>query len=171
MLSAVTMTACNAARAEDHQPLSNGRDYTSGPMIQVAYEPFTTDTSGELDSPEVNVTVEAAAPTAPTLIPYSPATRDPMEPLGKQELLSVLRDAGWPDYLLEAASSVAWCESNWTPGVLGSGQYLGLFQLWSGWFRYAGLDVNDWRDATINARAARAAYLYSGGWGQWECRP
>ena len=59
--------------------------------------------------------------------------------LTEGELTAVLQSAGWPEELIPAALSVAWCESKWSPSAIGdSGSSVGLFQLnKQTWFIYA----------------------------------
>lgn len=105
----------------------------------------------------------------------------PIEPAGQlsaDELREVLRLAGWPEELWEAAGRVVGCESNLRPGAVGdSGRSVGLFQLnLETWFRYAGEDPEQWADPIVNARTAYATYIYDLGrgqpaWTQWTCKP
>ena len=98
--------------------------------------------------------------------------------LTEGELTAVLQSAGWPEELIPAALSVAWCESKWSPSAIGdSGSSVGLFQLnKQTWFIYAGEDSNMWMDPATNARTALATYYYdinrgSSPWKQWTCKP
>lgn len=82
----------------------------------------------------------------------------------------MLRAAGWPGDAIADAAAVAWCESRWRPAAVGdSGRSLGLMQLWSGWFAWAGEDTERWADPVVNARVALAVWRVYG-WAQWACR-
>lgn len=91
--------------------------------------------------------------------------------LTRAELDAVLEMAGWPGEARAEAAAVAWCESRWSPGAVGDGgSSLGLFQLWSGWFGWAGEDAGRWADPVVNARSALAVWR-AYGWAPWACRP
>lgn len=175
VLSAVTLTACHAGQVKSTQ-LVYGRDWKyPEPTAIEADPPPATSTPGELDSQELTVAVETATPPAtptPAAQTYSPPPLGFTESLGEEQLRQVLREAGWPEELHEQAMRVAWCESRWHPdSVNGQSGVTGLFQLWEGWYRYSGLNRDDWADPIVNARAAYGAFLYSGGWNQWQCQP
>jgi hypothetical protein len=93
------------------------------------------------------------------------------------EMEMVLAAAGWPPELVPDAMAVAWCESKFSPGAVGAGgAVLGLFQLWDGWFPWAGEDPDRWVDPVVNARVAlrvveRDRALGRDAWAQWTCRP
>lgn len=97
--------------------------------------------------------------------------------LSRAELDAVLAMAGWPPGLRDEAAAVAWCESRWSPGAVGDGgSSLGLFQLWSGWFAWAGADPGQWDDPVTNAKVALAVHqrdlgMGRSGWAQWSCQP
>lgn len=95
--------------------------------------------------------------------------------LTADELVAVLRLAGWPDSLIPEAMSVSWCESRWSPYAVGDGgNSLGLFQLWTGWFPAFHEDLSAWYDPLVNARVARYVYERRGRWGGgggWSCAP
>lgn len=96
--------------------------------------------------------------------------------LDRAELDAALALAGWPEEAREEAAKVAWCESRWSPRAVGdAGSSLGLFQLWSGWFDWAGVAVENWHDPVVNALVARLVYERDVArgrdpWSQWSCR-
>jgi hypothetical protein len=89
--------------------------------------------------------------------------------LTRDEVIAVLRADGAPEEWIPDLLTIAWCESQFSPWAKGdSGNSLGLFQLWSGWFR-AGEDPFD---ALTNARVAvrvREIRGRFGGGGGWSC--
>lgn len=89
--------------------------------------------------------------------------------LTEEEAIAVLRAAGAPEEWIPDMLTIAWCESKYSPHAKGdSGNSLGWFQLWSGWFR-AGEDPFD---ALTNARVAvrvREIRGRFGGGGGWSC--
>lgn len=97
--------------------------------------------------------------------------------LDRAELDAVLEVAGWPPELRQQAAEVAWCESRWSPYAVGDrGNSLGLFQLWSGWFSWAGVGVENWNDVVSNAQVALAVARRDiargrSPWAQWSCKP
>lgn len=92
--------------------------------------------------------------------------------LTREELEVVLAMAGWPQALRGEAAAVAWCESRWQTGAVGDGgSSLGLFQLWSGWFGWAGEPLEQWADPVTNAKVALAVHQRDLGWRQWSCQP
>lgn len=102
----------------------------------------------------------------------------PMTPIWPQvlndtELKHVLRLAEWPENRIDGAISIVWCESrNNTQAVGDNGQSLGMFQLNTMWWAYAGEDISHWDDPVVNARVALAVYGYLGRWGGgggWSC--
>lgn len=96
--------------------------------------------------------------------------------LSETQVVAVLEEAGWPAEQIPGAVAVAFCESRYNRLASGDGgRSLGLFQLWSGWFEYAGLP-HIWFDPVMNARAALVAFNYGvqrgqGPWSQWSCKP
>lgn len=114
----------------------------------------------------------AAAPTPPA----PPAWAEKAQ-LTEAEMGEVLEVSGWPTNLVAAATRVAWCESRFRPGAIGDGgNVLGLFQLWSGWFAYAGYPLEDWSVALTNAAVALTVYNYDIAhgrppWASWSCKP
>ena len=115
----------------------------------------------------------AAAPDVHT----APAPALHLGPLTPGEVRAALREAGSPEEWVEPLTSIAWCESRFSPGAVGdSGRSVGLFQLWTGWFPYAGEDFASWADPHVNARTALAIAHYSVARGQppfsqWTCQP
>lgn len=108
-----------------------------------------------------------------------------------QPIYQWLTAAGWPDHLLVAAASVAWCESRYRPGDIGDhGKAYGLFQIhqhqnpdgsvaW-GWWQYFDLISywldGLWADPVHNAKVAYMIYQYDidrgyAPWTQWTCKP
>lgn len=179
MLGAATFASCASAQREERFPtLVEGRDWFPAftPTIEAAPKLAATPTVQELDPAPVAIVDEAVTQEAPRPTPPPVYLAGPLatqaRALTESELESALRDAGWPDDLTGEAKRVAQCESHWHPGSVNSSSGVtGLFQLWSGWYRYAGLDVAQWADPVVNARAALAAYRYSDGWQQWACKP
>lgn len=103
--------------------------------------------------------------------------------LTREEMVAVLRAAGWPESVIPDALAVAWCESRYSPYAINGGNF-GLFQMNATdaatirgpWFRYWGLPEDAWSDPVTNATAARLTYEYSlarngYGWSPWSCRP
>lgn len=103
--------------------------------------------------------------------------------LTREEMIAVLRAAGWPESVIPDALAVAWCESRYSPYAINGGNF-GLFQMNATdaatirgpWFRYWGLPEDAWSDPVTNATAARLTYEYSlarngYGWSPWSCRP
>ena len=89
--------------------------------------------------------------------------------LTEAEMRALLAEAGAPAEWVPDMLTIAWCESKFSPLAKGdSGNSLGLWQLWSGWFR-AGEDPFD---ALTNARVAvrvREIRGRFGGAGGWSC--
>jgi len=89
--------------------------------------------------------------------------------LTEAEMRVLLAEAGAPAEWIAPMLTIAWCESKYSPGAVGdSGNSLGLYQLWSGWF-YAGEDPYD---PLTNARVAvrvREIRGRFGGGGGWSC--
>lgn len=89
--------------------------------------------------------------------------------LTETEMRALLAEAGAPAEWIAPMLTIAWCESKYSPGAVGdSGNSLGLYQLWSGWF-YAGEDPYD---PLTNARVAvrvREIRGRFGGGGGWSC--
>lgn len=89
--------------------------------------------------------------------------------LTEAQMRALLVEAGAPAEWTAPLLTIAWCESFYRPWVTGdSGNSLGLFQLWSGWFR-AGEDPFD---PLTNARVAvrvRETRGRFGGGGGWSC--
>ena len=98
-------------------------------------------------------------------------------PLPSGDLFDWLKAAGWPDRLLDEAVRVVSCESNGHPSSYRTDSDVwGLFQLWSGWWTYYGLNWEEWSDPVANARLARWVYTYDiergqPEWNQWQCKP
>lgn len=103
--------------------------------------------------------------------------------LTRDEVIAVLRAAGWPESAIPDALAVSWCESKWSPYAHNGGN-AGLFQLnvtdgattRGSWFAYWGLPEDGWSDPVTNATAARLTYEYSlarngYGWSPWSCKP
>lgn len=89
--------------------------------------------------------------------------------LTEAEMRALLAEAGAPAEWIAPMLTIAWCESKYSPGAVGdSGNSLGLFQLWAGWF-YGGEDPYD---PLTNARVAvrvREIRGRFGGGGGWSC--
>lgn len=123
--------------------------------------------------PTVEASVGAQQVAEPTVMPAERPGQ-----LTEAEMRDILLRAGWPESLHNEALAVAWCESRWSPGVVGDGgDSVGLFQLnLATWFPYAGEDASQWADPLVNARVAWATYQYDIGrgyspWKQWTCKP
>jgi hypothetical protein len=116
------------------------------------------------------------APGADVDAAYQPVVVAPTV-LAPSEVEAVLAAAGWPPGLVADAMAVAWCESRFAPGAVGAGgAVLGLFQLWRGWFAWAGVPLALWHDPVANAKVALAVALrdmalYGTYWHQWQCKP
>lgn len=93
--------------------------------------------------------------------------------LTQPEMEAVLRIAQWPPDAMDEAAAVAWCESRYSPRAVGDGgSSLGVFQLWVGWFPWAGVDPDRWSDPVTNAVVARMVWERDRQtWRQWTCRP
>lgn len=89
--------------------------------------------------------------------------------LSESEVVAFLREAGAPEAWIPDLVTISWCESHHSPYAVGdSGNSLGQYQLWSGWFR-AGEDPFD---PLTNARVAvrvRETRGRFGGAGGWSC--
>lgn len=89
--------------------------------------------------------------------------------LTEAEMRALLAEAGAPAEWIAPMLTIAFCESKYSPGAVGdSGNSLGVFQMWSGWF-YAGEDPFD---PLTNARVAvrvREIRGRFGGAGGWSC--
>lgn len=151
----------------------------------------------EDDPPPAPAAVYHAPSIYPTVPPVTApsaaidATRHPVDPdvalvddavarvaayggrLTQPEMDAVLRLAGWPPDAIDAAAAVAWCESRYSPRAVGDGgSSLGVFQLWVGWFPWAGVDPDQWADPVTNAAVARMVWERDlRTWRQWSCRP
>lgn len=105
----------------------------------------------------------------PTYVDHDVVVAASVGPMSEEQAISVLRQAGAPEEWIPDMLVIAWCESKYTPQVKGdSGNSLGWFQLWSGWFQ-AGEDPFD---ALTNARVAvrvRETRGRFGGAGGWSC--
>jgi len=89
--------------------------------------------------------------------------------LTEGQVRAVLAEAGVPEEWHADLVAIGWCESKWSPGAIGDGgASLGLWQLWTGWFR----EGEEPRDPVTNARVAgrvRAQRGRFGGGGGWTC--
>lgn len=135
------------------------------------------------EEPTPMVLAAAASPVYPISPP--PQGRAPsLGSLAREQMIDILNQAGWPAELHEQAMSVAWCESNFRPDAYNQSGAAGVWQLmWPTWFSYAlrvGVVAADerplWYDPYVNARVARATYLYdiergAQPWTQWSCKP
>ncbi|MCX7618273.1 transglycosylase SLT domain-containing protein [Tepidiforma sp.] len=175
------MLAALLSAAALHEP-GAGNHHTGGPtprpaIISGSISPVTPPVS----APGADID-EALHPgtTVPTAQVVADAARRRTAAHGGQltraELDAVLELAGWPEAARAEAAAVAWCESRWSPGAVGDGgSSLGLFQLWSGWFGWAGEPSDAWMDPLVNAKVALAVYqrdlVRGDGWRQWSCKP
>ena len=75
------------------------------------------------------------------------------------------------DWPCEEALAVAWCESRFDPSAVGAYGVLGLFQLWPGWFQWAGTDISMWDDPLVNSYTAYRVWASGRGWAPWTCKP
>ena len=103
----------------------------------------------------------------------TPATPAPSGTLSSSDVDRVFDEAGVPLAWRADMKTISFCESQWHPAAVGdSGNSVGLFQLWRGWFPSFGFDPNGWSDPVTNARVAvlvrqqRGRY---GGGGGWSC--
>jgi hypothetical protein len=73
----------------------------------------------------------------------------------------------------EEACAVAWCESKYNPAAIGDeGRSLGMFQLWTGWAKWYGVQPEQLLDPVVNTAVARAVLEHRGRWGGaggWSC--
>ncbi len=115
------------------------------------------------------VKYETAKATAPTGGPV--AAR--LAPLRNSEVEAVLARAGVPAEWRPEFEAIAWCESRWRADAVGDGgNSVGMFQVWTGWFRAAGENLDHWSDPVVNARVAkyvREVRGHFGGRGGWSC--
>ena len=121
-------------------------------------------------TPEPPPSPTPAPPPAPSPTPA------PAGPLTPAQVAAAAAAAGWPANLVDAAASVAWCESRNRPDAIGYGVTYGLMQLIPYWFEAIGADFGLWSDPVTNMRAALAAYqsdIASGQapWSAWTCKP
>lgn len=118
------------------------------------------------DVPEAQVETLQSLPIP--ALPSATAASVPAQ-LTEEEAISLLRQAGAPTEWIPDMLTIGWCESKHSPGAVGdSGNSLGWFQLWSGWFR----EGEDPFDALTNARVAvrvREIRGRFGGGGGWSC--
>lgn len=145
---------------------------TAGPPLVFEESPIVVEEPAveAVELPKVSVSAAAVRPVIPLPPPPRPGT------LSRDELVNVLRESGWPEELLDQADAVVVCESTRSTGAFNPGGFMGLFQLSSLWFGYAGEDISLWHDPHVNARAALATYRYdisrgSAPWSQWSCKP
>ncbi len=107
------------------------------------------------------VTVVAASTLAPTSLPA----------LGLENCPAVIVETFGAT--APAACAVAWCESKYDPHAVGDGgRSLGIFQLWTGWAAWYGVQVDALFDPAVNAAVARAVFEHRGRWGGaggWTC--
>lgn len=165
----IMMQACTGER-DDAGPVVSGSDRYGpgredilemypGPDVDAVYHPGET-------VPYAQVVVERARRRIDTHGGQ----------LDRSEFEAVLAMAGWPPDLWQEAATVAWCESRWSPYATGDTSSLGLFQLWNGWFAWAGYDGEQWNNPVVNASVALAVVrrdkaLGRGYWYQWSCKP
>lgn len=114
--------------------------------------------------PTLYPTVTPTLAPPPTLVAQAVAYSGQ---LTEAEMRALLAEAGAPAEWIAPMLTIAWCESHYSPGAVGdSGNSLGVFQLWSGWF-FAGEDPYD---PLTNARVAvrvreiRGRFGSTGGW-------
>ena len=92
--------------------------------------------------------------------------------LTEAQMRAVLTEAGWPHHLHEWALAITWRESRWSPWAVNWGDQAdglgstGLWQMWSGWYAFAGESYADWRDPVVNSRVAWKVYQYDLAHGQ-----
>jgi hypothetical protein len=121
--------------------------------------------------PEWPPIVDPTPTPVPTATPTPVLEVAPGAALTREQMYEVLRRAGWPPEEWERARAVAWCESRWRPDAVGDGgDSLGLFQLWGGWFAWAGVSAEQWADPVVNAAVALRVWE-THGWEEWACRP
>lgn len=109
----------------------------------------------------------------PVVLPSPAVEPIPRGQLSDDDIDRVFDLADVPAEWRAALKSIAFCESRYNATAVGdSGASLGLFQLWSGWFSWAGYGVGEWSDPVINTRVAMAVRNYRGrfgGAGGWSC--
>ena len=96
------------------------------------------------------------------------ATEVPSQ-LTEAQLVYILIEVGWSQELIPEALVISWCESKWSPRAIGdSGNSLGLFQLWTGWFREDEDPYNPYINASVALRVRHTRGRF-GGAGGWTC--
>jgi hypothetical protein len=116
----------------------------------------------------------APPPKAPAPVTIeSEVTATGVRPLTEAEVIDNLRQAGAPEAWIAPLLTISWCESRHSPWKVGdSGNSLGQYQLWSGWFPAAGFAASQFDDPLVNARVAvyvRTVRGRFGGVGGWSC--
>lgn len=136
-------------------------------------------------APKPSIVEAASARVAAQSTSYVPGSRHdlPIDPITTPEATAILRAAGWPEPWIPDILTIAACESSggkrdadgalFHPGEAGDGgNSLGWLQLWSGWWRAAGEDLERWFDPLVNARVGlyiRTVRGRFGGNGGWSC--
>lgn len=122
--------------------------------------------------PEARAETPQPLPTTPTIERFEAKpliAASVSGQLTEAEMRALLAEAGAPAEWIAPMLTIAFCESKYSPGAVGdSGNSLGVFQMWSGWF-YAGEDPFD---PLTNARVAvrvREIRGRFGGAGGWSC--
>lgn len=140
---------------------------------------------GETIAIETIVTVGAVERSELHAAGFVPGGRAdlPLPPITTPEARAILGAAGWPEEWIADILVIGACESSggrsdaagalFHPGETGDGgNSLGWLQLWSGWFRASGEDVDRWWDPLVNARVGlyvRQVRGHFGGPGGWSC--
>lgn len=143
------------------------------PVLALMSEQFVpTATPEPIDHSRHGLDLRLPTPTLDTHLAASAHYYGTAWQLDEATMRDVLTAAGWPVDLHDWALAITWRESRWSPMAANWGDQAdglgstGLFQLWSGWYRFAGEDYTDWADPVVNARTAWAVYQYDVARGQ-----
>ena len=124
--------------------------------------------TGEPESnPEIAIPDEAQLTTATVRILRTVEPSGNPGQLSEGQIRQLLAEIGTPPEWIDALVAIAWAESRWSSGAIGDGgNSLGLFQLWTGWFR---ADEDPFDPATnarvsIRVRQALGRFGGAGGW-------
>lgn len=159
--------------AIEHAPLPDS------PLVLVARPVLPVSATPSAPSPTVapeSTPTPAAAPLPAVGVTAAAVQVADGGALTEAQMIELLREAGAPEEWHADMLAIAWCESRYRPGAIGDGgNSLGLYQLNTMWFGYAGEDIDQWADPAVNTRTALAVARYdlSRGqplWTQWSCR-
>lgn len=119
-------------------------------------------------TPEPTAVAPATVTPEPTVSVNPPGPIEPLpEPitaggvLTEDQMVTVLRAAGWPEWAIPDAITIARCESGLNTMTTGAAGEVGLFQIHPvNWWRFGG---GDGYDPYVNARAALSLWNDLGG--------